>query len=533
MSKQKLFINAKVIFSNKITAFLTEEGKIIKTGKTYELLKNKDEDIEVIDLKNQYVMPSFTDGHLHYFYYALQKDSIDLKNVSSIDEVYNKIKNKTKYNKDNNWITVINWDEEKFDSKYNMDRLFLDKISKTMPILVKRRCLHVAFANTKALELAKIDQNTPDPEGGKYIRDKDGNPTGVLQDESITVFDDLVLEKQKERFKEIIENSFNDFLKNGITTIHTDDFTQKKYRDYVFNSYLELANDKKLPIDITLQMRVNQKEDFEYYKQIREKVKDIDGLNTGPVKFMYDGSLGGRTAALRKPYTDDTTTKGDLLFDTDKLESLVDLAYQNNFQPAIHAIGLKAVENVVKIYIKMKDKYPNKSLRPIIVHASMIDDKLAEKIKKNNIVLSIQPTFISSDYKFAEKRLGKRRAKYLYRMRSLIEKGITLSGSSDAPVEDINPLLGVYASVKRKNPIKTTEDSWIPNEIIDIKKALQLYTIGPAFQSFEENIKGKIKDNYQADFITFNKNPLQLKAEELIDLKVQQVFKNSKLVYEN
>ena len=182
MSKQKLFINAKVIFSNKTTALLTEEGKIVKTGKTSELLKTKNNDTEVVDLNHQFVMPSFTDGHLHYFYYALQKDSIDLKNVGSIDEVYNKIKSKTKNNKDNNWITVINWDEEKFDSKHNMDKLFLDKISKTMPILVKRRCLHVAFANTKALELAKIDHNTPDPEGGKYIRDKDGNPTGVLQD---------------------------------------------------------------------------------------------------------------------------------------------------------------------------------------------------------------------------------------------------------------------------------------------------------------------------------------------------------------
>jgi predicted amidohydrolase YtcJ len=533
MSKQKLFINAKTIFSDNVTAFLTEDNKILKTGQTDQLLKIKDSNTELIDLNGQFVMPSFSDGHLHYFYYALQKDSINLKNVNSIDEVYNKIKNKTEKNKDNNWITVINWDEEKFKSKHKMDSLFLDKISKTMPILVKRRCLHVAFANTKALELAQIDKNTPDPESGKFIRDKDGYPTGVLQDESITVFDDLVLEKQKERFKEIIENSFDDFLKNGITSIHTDDFTQKKYRDYIFNSYLELDNNKNLPIDITLQLRVNQKEDFNYYNKIREQVKDIEGLNTGPVKFMYDGSLGGRTAALRKPYTDDTTTKGGLLFDTDKLESLVDLAYQNNFQPAVHAIGIKAVENVVKIYMKMKDKYPKKNLRPIIVHASMIDDKLAEKIKKYNIVLSIQPTFISSDYKFAEKRLGKRRAKLLYRMRSLIEKGINLAGSSDAPVEDINPLLGVYASVKRKDHKMKAEESWIPNEIIGIKKALQLYTTGPAFQSFDETIKGKIKNGYQADFITFNKNPLELVPEELINLKVQQVFKSSKLVFEN
>ena len=533
MSELKLFINANILNEKNVDSILTEAGVIKKTGKSKVLLKEFEEKAEVIDLKNQYVLPSFNDGHLHYFYYSLLKESIDLKNVNSLQEVYNKIKSKANQSDGSHWITVINWDEEKYGGVNKLDRYVLDKLSDDIPILVKRRCLHLAFVNSKALELAKINRDTPDPEGGKIVRDKEGYPTGILQDEPIGIIDDLVLEKQKKRFKSILKNSFNDFLKRGITSIHTDDFGHKKYREDILNSYLELASNNEIPLDITLQMRVNKKEDFDFHQMVREKVKSADRIQAGPVKFMFDGSLGGRTAALRKHYTDDTTTKGELLFQQDKLEGLIDTAYKLDFQPAVHAIGIKAVDIVSKIYEKMNVKYPEKNLRPIIVHASMIDDKILNRIRDNNIVLSIQPTFISSDYKMADKRLGKRRTQYLYRMRSLLEKGITLAGSSDAPVEDINPLHGIYASIKRKKPNNKNEKSWHTNEIIGIKEALQLYTTGPAYQNFEEDEKGLIKEGYAADFITFNKDLRNIEAENLIDLHVNQVYKNGELLYEN
>ena len=532
MPNSKLFINGNVIDSKNTDAFLTTNGKIKETGQTKNLIGKYENYAEVIDLNNKYVSPSFNDGHLHYFYYSLLKESIDLKNCSSINEVYSKIKNKADKTPADSWITVINWDEEQFGGVEKLDRYVLDKLSKNIPILVKRRCLHLAFVNSKALDLAKIDKDTPDPAGGKIIKDKDGFPTGELQDESIGIIDDIVLERQKKRFKSILKNSARDFLQNGITSIQTDDLGHKKYREDIFKSYMELAKEDEIPLDITLQLRVSEKEDFDYYQKIRKETKDIKGLKTGPVKFMFDGSLGGRTAALRKHYTDDTTTKGELLFNKEKLEELVDIAYQLDFQPAIHAIGIKAVEIVSKIYEKMNKKYSKKNLRPIIVHASMLDEKIMERVKKNNMVLSIQPTFISSDYKMADKRLGKRRSQSLYRMRSLLEKGIKLAGSSDAPVEDINPLYGIYASVKRKKPNKPQEKSWHPNEIIGIKKALQLYTTGPAYQNFQENSKGKIKEGYQADFITLNKNPLTVNPEDLINLKIRSTYRNSDLVFE-
>lgn len=533
MAEQNIFINGKVLMNDNFNSFITQNGLIKKIGPKKELLEVRDQDTEIIDLKGRYILPSFTDGHLHYFYYALQKNSVDLKNCETIEEVYNKIRNQTSKSKENDWITVINWDQEKFGGKVNLDRDILDKISKKIPILVKRRCLHIGFVNSKALELAQINKDTPDPEGGKILRNKDGFPTGVLQDESISIVDDLVMEKQRNKFKKIIQNSCKEFLSQGITSIHTDDLWQKKYREDIYKSYLELAENNELPLDITLQLRVSEKEDFAFHQKIRKELKGVKNLNTGPVKFMFDGSLGGRTAALRKPYRDDSTTKGELLFKKDKLESLVDTAYQLGFQPAIHAIGIRAVDIVTKIYENLNKKYQRKKLRPIIVHASMIDDKLINRIKKNNIVLSVQPTFISSDYQIADKRLGKRRAKNLYRMRSLIEKGIPLAGSSDAPVEEINPLLGVYASIQRKEPDKDSMESWQPNETIDMKKALQLYTTGPAYQNFEEDEKGSIKVGQKADFITFKENLLNLTPKELLRQRVKEVYINGQLILAN
>jgi hypothetical protein len=533
MSEQKIFINGKILMNNNFNSFITHNGLIKKIGSEKELMKEEDKDTEVIDLNGRYILPGFADGHLHYFYYALQKNSIDLKNCETINEVYNKIKNQASESKENEWITVINWDEEKFGGNVNFDRYLLDKISNNIPILVKRRCLHIGFVNSKALELAQIDKDTPDPEGGKILRDKKGFPTGVLQDESISMVDDLVMEKQRDKFKNIIKNSFEEFLSFGITSIHTDDLWQKKYREDIYKSYLELAKNDELPLDITLQLRVSEQKDFAFHQKIRKELKEIKNLKAGPVKFMFDGSLGGRTAALRKPYKDDTSTKGELLFKKEKLESLVDTAYQLGFQPAVHAIGIRAVDIVTKIYEKMNKKYPNKKIRPIIVHASMIDDKLIERIKKNNIVLSVQPTFISSDYQIAEKRLGKRRAKNLYRMRSLIAKGIPLAGSSDAPVEEINPLLGVYASMQRKEPYKDNMETWQPNETIDIKKALKLYTTGPAYQNFEEDKKGTLKVGQKADFITFKENLLNLTPKKLLKQKVERIYIDGQLILEN
>src|SRR6056297_2558504 len=215
MPNSKLFINGNVINNQNTDAFLTTNGKIKEIGQTKNLLGKYENFAEVIDLNNQYVSPSFSDGHLHYFYYSLLKESIDLKNCSSIDEVYSKIKNKADKTPADSWITVINWDEEQFGGVEKLDRYVLDKLSKNVPILVKRRCLHLAFVNSKALELANINKDTPDPAGGKIVRDKEGYPTGELQDESIGIIDDIVLEKQRKRFKNILKNSAKDFLKRG------------------------------------------------------------------------------------------------------------------------------------------------------------------------------------------------------------------------------------------------------------------------------------------------------------------------------
>jgi len=531
MNQKYLFVNVNIADNKLNNSILVEDGIIKEIKKGIQLKNTVGEDTKIIDLNNRFLIPSFTDAHLHYFYYALKKESIDLKNCKSISEVYNKIKSKTDQLDSKHWVTVINWDEEKYPDCELMNRHFLDKISKNVPIIVKRRCLHLAYVNSKALKIAKINKKSSNPVGGKILRDKDGIPTGVLQDESITRFDDIILNNYKERFKNMLEDNFKDFLKYGITTIHTDDFWQKKYREQILKSYIELARKDKLPIDIILQLRVNNIDDFNFHLKVKDMVKGLKRLNAGPVKFMLDGSLGGRTAALRKPYTDQTDTKGELLYKKEELENLIDQAYKLNFQPAVHAIGIKAVELIVKIYEKINKKYPDKHLRPIIVHASMLDDKLIKKIKTNNIVLSIQPTFISSDYKMADKRLGKRRVKYLYKMRSLIEKGLHLAAGSDAPVEEINPLLGIYAAVKRNSHLNKNEPSWQPNEIIDLKTALELYNKRASYQNFEEKTKGKIEKGYKADFITFNKNLYHVNIENLINLKVKNLIKDGNLIY--
>ncbi len=244
------------------------------------------------------------------------------------------------------------------------------------------------------------------------------------------------------------------------------------------------------------------------------------GFRIGGVKMFLDGSLGARTAALTEPYSDDPSS-GMLTLGGEELFGVAAKAVEAGFQLSMHAIGDKAVEEGVAVVEKVSGKYFGRGLRHRIEHASLTSPRLLAKFRRNRIVASVQPSFIPSDT-WAEKRLGPRRAKYLYPFRSMSRGGIRMAAGSDCPVEDPNPFRGIWAAVERPG--------LAANERISVREALTCYTRGASYASFAEEYQGSLEQGMMADMIVLDRDPFTCTRSDLGKVKVLQTFVEGRAV---
>jgi predicted amidohydrolase YtcJ len=246
-----------------------------------------------------------------------------------------------------------------------------------------------------------------------------------------------------------------------------------------------------------------------------------DKIKMGSIKIFADGSLGARTAALHKPYADDKTTKGVLIYPQKKLEKLIFEVHEKGYQLAVHAIGDKAIESVLSALEKAVSQKPKKVHRHRIEHASVLNKKLVRRMKKLGIIASVQPHFIVSDF-WATKRLGEQRTRWTYALKSLVKNGIIACGGSDCPIEPIDPLLGIWAAAARKS---------FPQERLTFDEAIRMYTINAAFASSEETVKGIIERGKLADFTVLSQDPYNIEADDICDIKVDMTIVDGEIVY--
>ncbi len=536
----KLFINANLISSafaeQKLSSFVVNnKGKIVEKGKKSKL-KEKYPKAKIKDLEEKTVIPGLNDSHLHLFQYGLAKSKIDLSETTSIKEIQEKVKNYIANNelKENEWIEGKGWNDENFDNPAFPTSDDLDEISEEHPIILKRTCFHVAAVNSKALQFCNIDKNTPDPEGGELGKDNKGKPNGLLYDEAIELIENMIPQKEVDEIKKILKESFNDALKTGLTSLQVDDFFNIENPEKVLEAYLELRENNEIPLRINLQMRIPSKKKMDEFEK-RGLITGYgdDYFKIGPVKFVLDGSLGARTAALKEPYNDKKSTKGKKLYKQDKFNEICKYAADKDFQIAVHAIGDKAIEMALTgfDYAYENDQIATNN-RPIIVHAQISNNNLNNEMKNKGIIASIQPIFLKSDWQAIENRVGKNRSKMSYPWKSYYDKGINLSGSSDAPIEPFNPFLGIYAAVTRQDFNEKPKDGWKPKEKMSIAEALEIFTKGSAYQSFEEDIKGNLETGKLADFLVIDRNIKKIDKNKIKDIQVLETYVGGNLVYQ-
>ncbi|MFX1514280.1 MAG: amidohydrolase [Promethearchaeota archaeon] len=508
MSHKILFHNGKIWTLQGLKSWMLIEDNIIKDigDNTKPSI-----DAESIDLEQKLVLPGLMDAHTHVYYTGELERNLQLDKPKSIAELQAKLEEFiAQFEDTEEWIMGWGWDQDYMEDNRYPTRYDLDQITKDRPVFLYRVCGHISVSNTKALEIAGITADTPDPNGGSIDRDENGEPTGILRETAQEMVEHHTEIKNKETRKKIIELGLLKCLSAGLTTVQTND-------SKTWELYSELEDEGKLPIRVYLvPMQEEILNDNFPSPRTRKGLLYVDR-----VKIVADGSLGGHTAALREPYADIGTT-GQLIHTQDELNEKVQQAKEKGYRLEIHGIGDLAAEYILNAF---ENAGLSKEDRPILTHAQILGIDLVKRMKKMGVIASVQPPGTTSDSPWAEQRLGEtERLKYSYAWKTLIDNGLILAGGSDSPVDKPDSLLGLHTAIFRHNP---KGEAWRPEECLTFEEALKIYTEGGAYAIREEDSLGKLEKSYKADFIVVDKD-VSTHPESLNEAKIEQVWVDGK-----
>lgn len=521
-------------------AVLIEDRLIKKVGSDEEILKEKDVNTEVIDLRGRLALPGFNDSHMHFLNVGYNFSQADLSGTRSIEEAIEVCR---KYIEKNNiekggWVQCYGWNDDNWKEKRHLLRQDLDRVSTEHPIIALRVCTHIVSANSKALELLGIRKGASQPETGGFFTDENGEPTGVLY-EMAGQINNSMPEPSVEEIKEMLVTMGRAAAAKGLTSVQTDDLESVPGNNFknIIKAYTELAESDELPVRVYEQCRLTDMKAYEKFKDAGFKTgycgaHSGDLFRLGPLKAFCDGSLGARTAWLAEDYSDDAGNRGVRIYeDSAELDELVQAAHDDGMSVAVHCIGDAAAEQAVSAIEKAMSKNPGVKNRHGIVHAQILNEDLIERIKAADIIAYIQPVFLEYDLKIAESRVGSERLENSYNYRKLYDKGIYIPFGTDSPVEDFAPVRNLYCAVTGKDFGGEPEDGWHKEKLLTLDEAVECYTKHSAYASFEEDKKGIIAPGFFADITVLEKNIFEIPPEQIKDTDVFMTVMAGKVRY--
>jgi predicted amidohydrolase YtcJ len=440
--------------------------------------------------------------------------TVDLSKTESIVEAAELVEKKLGEVNKGEWILGRGWDDSKWQERRYIDKNDLDAFSPDNPVVLTRVCGHMKTLNSKALEIAGISGDTPDPPGGQVDKGPVGEPTGVLRDAG-QLIDPYIPPETQEMALEGLGKACDYALSLGCTSVQDaglDDFGVRAY---------QAAFEKGI-----LKVRVN----IMWKEGLSEPIEVLDlrsgfgngRVRLGPAKLLMDGSLGARTAALYEPYEDDPSTKGLTMMSAEELNEKVKKIHIQGSQVAVHAIGDYGIDLVINAIEAALKASPRKDHRHRIEHCELLSSTQIERIRQLGIVASMQPNFAgewSGPDGLYEARLGKRRLRQNNPYRLLLDEGITLAFGSDGM--PFHPLYGIWSAIN--HPVK--------NSRITLEEAMRAYTLDSAYASFEEDVKGSIEPGKLADIAVLEKDLTEIPAEEIKDVRVHMTLMGGEVLY--
>ncbi len=521
-------------------AVAVKGDKILFVGANKEVENFIDDSTKVIDLKGKFVMPGFFDSHAHFLGIGMAKINLDLSKAENWDEVIYMVASAAENAKPGEWIIGRGWHQEKWDPvpEPNVNGYpYHDVLSQATPynpVLLKHASGHALFANAKAMSLAGITEQTPNPRGGEIVRDSLGKVTGVFKEDAM----DLILRAHEKYLRnrpaeKIIEEKIKAYelanrecIEKGITSLEDAGSTFDE-----IDLMKKLIDEGKINVRLSVMIGESNSELEKHIKDYKILGYANNRLTVRAIKKYMDGALGSRGAWMLSPYTDVPSTTGLNVTPLSDIRKAARIAMENGFQLCTHAIGDKANRVTLNIYEDEFNKHPDKKdLRWRIEHAQHVSPKDQPRFAKLGVIAAMQGIHCTSDAVFVKKRLGNWRAqKESYAWRSLLDYGTVICNGTDAPVEDVDPVPNFYASVTRK-----TKKGWAfyPEQKMTREEALKSYTINGAYATFEENIKGSLTPGKLADIVVLSKNILTVPENEIKDTKVLYTIIGGKIVYQ-
>jgi predicted amidohydrolase YtcJ len=510
----------------RVEAVAVSGEEILAVGSSQEIGALKQPDTHVIDLGGRFAMPGFNDAHVHLAGGGEAQLEVNLEGARTIEEVQQRIRARLGEVKPGEWIVGRGWDHTLWPEKKFPNRRQLDAVSKDHPMIFTHISGHVAVANSKALELAGITRETPNPPGGEIERDASGEPTGMLKEgAAMGLVHSMRPPLSHAQRRRGIELALAEAARCGVTSIQDNSPWE------AFLVYRELQQEGKLTARITEWLPFL--EPLPKLEEMRKVGGTTDSwLRTGALKMVTDGALGSRTAAMLAPYSDDPSTSGILTIDPEKLKQMAVERDRAGFQLNFHAIGDRANRVSLDAFAAARAANGPRDRRDRIEHAQVVAADDFARFADLGVIASMQPSHETTDMRWAGQRVGPERSKGAYAWATMLKHGVRLAFGTDYPVETINPMRGVYACATRELPQGGPAGGWEPQEKISLEECIHDYTVGSAYGEFQEARKGQIARGMFADIIVLSADLTKIPPAEILKTKVLQTIVGGRTVFQ-
>lgn len=518
-----------------VSAVAVKNGIVMAVGSDEEMKALAGPATEMVDLKGAFMCPGLIDSHMHLLLLSNKLRRTDIGVAKTFKECMDIMAKAAEAKKGTDgWAMGIGFNQDDWtDCNEVPTRLDLDKACGDVPAYIERACGHIATLNTKAMELMGMMNEKEGESQYKLRYFEDGTPNGVLCEDTVRLVEEYFPVPTVPEMKQLILMGANYIASKGLAGVHSDDLNlvvPVKDMPVILQAYKELSEADELPIRVHQQCRMLNLPMIEKFcSEYKVRTKWGKNFTIGDIKIMGDGSLGAHTAVLRGEYKNAPDDHGIPLHGDEELYAMFRVAHNAGYPIVVHVIGDGAMDQVVNGYELVMNENPKPNMRHGIIHCQIMDEAQQDRFVKLNLLAYAQPVFVRYDSQIVDDCVGSELAKTSYNWRRYIDLGVHMSGGSDCPVEDCDPLANMYYAVTRMG---MDGKPWYPENAVTMEEALRMFTIEGAYSAFEEAERGSITIGKYADFTVLDKNIMENPPEELLNTKVLMTVVNGKTVYE-
>jgi hypothetical protein len=500
---------------------------IVAVGSNAEIDAWRKDKTTVIDGHGHLLLPGFNDAHVHFIPGGMQLDSINLREAATPEAFRETLEARVKKTAKGEWITGGDWDEQKWNPAVLPTKELIDAVSPETPVFVTRYDGHISLANSYALKLAGVTAKTKAPAGGEIVRDKNGNPTGVLKDAAQALVSSKIPPLTHEQRLRAAKRALAHAASLGVTSVQD---MNPEYADIAV--YSELSEKGELTTRVYAAPMLEGWNDFA--KIGVRRAWGSSYLRFGAMKTYADGSLGATTAYFFKPYTDAPDTRGllsDELHPISQERERLTQADAAHLQICAHAIGDEAISTMLDLFTDVVKANGAGERRWRIEHSQHMAEKDFQRYAELGVIASVQPYHAIDDGRFAEKRIGADRIQRTYAFRTFLDHKVRLAFGTDWTVAPLSPMWTIYAAVTRATLDGKNPDGWVPAQKLKVNEAVEAYTMGSAYAEFQENVKGSITPGKLADMVLLSDDIFKIQPGAIKDVQVELTMVGGKITY--